>query len=244
LERRDVPSAAGPGAVAAVPAFLNPAASPGPAGFSPAQIRQAYGFNQVTFLTPGGPMTGDGRGERIAIVDAYSDPNIQQDLAAFDQHFGLPPPPSFTVVNRTGGPTLPAADPSWGLEISLDVEWAHAIAPEARILLVEAASANLTDLLAAVNCARQKSGVVTVSMSWGQAEALVAQSYPSQYGAFDAYFTTPPGHAGVTFVAASGDNTAAQAPEWPAVSVNVLGVGGTTLLTSDSSGTYNTELGW
>src|SRR5665213_545052 len=126
-------------------------------GFTPAQIRQAYGFNNITFSN--GTVNGDGTGQTIAIVDANNDPNINADLKTFDQQFGIAAPPSFTVVSQTGSTTkLPSLDPGWAGEISLDVEWSHAIAPGAKILLVEANSATLNDLMTAVNYARHASG--------------------------------------------------------------------------------------
>ena len=86
---------------------LIPSANPGPttSGYTPSQIQQAYQFNQVS---------DNGSGETIAIVDAYNDPNLQSDLATFDGAYGLAPPPSFTVVNQTGGTTLPAANSGMG----------------------------------------------------------------------------------------------------------------------------------
>ena len=107
-------------------------------GFNPQQLQHAYGFDQITFQNGNNTIQGDGSGQTIAIVDAYNQPNIVSDLAAFDTAFNLPAPPTFQVVNQTGGSTLPTSDPDWGLEISLDVEWAHAMAPGANILLVEA----------------------------------------------------------------------------------------------------------
>ena len=214
---------------------LSPAGSSGqPAGFSPQQISQAYGFNQIYFNN--GTIKGDGSGQTIAIVDAYSQPNIASDLQAFDSTYGLPAPPNFTVVNQTGGNTLPAANTSWGLEESLDVEWAHAMAPGANIVLVEANSASYSDLMTAVNYARNQPGVSVVSMSWGSGELSGESSY-------DSYFTTPSGHNGVTFVASSGDNGSSGAPEYPSVSANVLAIGGTQLST-DSAGDYQSETGW
>src|SRR5579863_8717693 len=138
-----------------------------PPGYTPAQIKQAYGFNQISFNgTP-----GDGRGTTIAIVDAYDDPNIAGDLHQFDLAFGLPDPPSLTKVNQTGSTSrLPAANAGWITEIALDVEWAHAIAPGANILLVEAKSDYNSDLMAAVNTGRNYAGVNAVSMSWGGSE--------------------------------------------------------------------------
>jgi hypothetical protein len=212
---------------------FNPLSGPAPSGgYSPAQLAQAYGFNQISF----GGVKGDGTGQTIAIVDAYDDPNIASDLAAFDSGLGIAAPPSFTKVNQTGGTSLPTADTGWALEISLDVEWAHGMAPGAKILLVEANSNSLSDLLTAVNFARNQAGVSVVSMSWGSTEFLGESSY-------DSYFTTPSGHAGVTFVASSGDGGSSGAPEYPAISPNVIGVGGTNLYL-DNSNNYSSETGW
>lgn len=222
---------------------VQPNALGSPSGLSPAQLRTAYGFDQVKF----GSVVGDGTGQTIAIVDAYNDPNIVADLAAFDQQFGLAPPPSFTVIGQSGSTLLPGTDPagrgnSWALETSLDVEWAHAAAPNAKIVLVEANSASDSNLYAAVNIARNYPGVSVVSMSWGGGEI-------SGQSAYDQYFTTPAGHTGVTFVASSGDNgaydpnTTTKDVSYPASSPNVLAVGGTTL-NVNSAGTYISESGW
>jgi subtilase family serine protease len=206
--------------------------SPGqPAGFAPQQISQAYGFNQITFNN--GAIQGNGSGQTIAIVDAYNQPNLTNDLHIFDSMYGLPDPPRFTVVNENGGNSLPAANQSWGLEESLDVEWAHAIAPGANILLVEANSNSYADLMAAVNYARNQPGVSVVSMSWGSSEF-------SAESAYDSYFTTPSGHQGVAFIASSGDDGTV---EYPSTSPNVLAVGGTQL-TTDSAGNYVSETAW
>ncbi len=97
-----------------------PFSSPGPTGYTPAQIKHAYGFDQIAFNN--GTVAGDGAGTTIAIVDAYDDPNIANDLHQFDQAFNLPDP-TFTKVNENGGGALPAANASWAVEISLDVEW-------------------------------------------------------------------------------------------------------------------------
>ncbi len=215
--------------------LLNPAAATAaalPAGFSPAQIRHAYGFDQIAF----GSVQGDGSGQTIAIIDAYDQPNLASDLANFDATYGIAAPPSFTKVNESGGTALPAASQSWGLEESLDVEWAHAIAPGAKILLVEANSASFSDLITAVNYARSQPGVSVVSMSWGAGEFSGESGY-------DGNFTTPSGHTGVTFVASSGDSGSSGAPEYPSVSPNVLAVGGTQL-SADSSGNYLGETAW
>ncbi len=211
-------------------------------GFTPSQIKKAYGFDSVTFNS--GAVTGNGSGQTIAIVDAFNAPYISSDLGVFDAQFGISAPPSLRVVNQSGGSTLPANDPGWAGEISLDVEWAHAIAPAANILLVEANSATLTALLAGVNYARHVAGVSAVSMSWGGSEFFSFNGTEftgeTQY---DSDFTTPSGHGGVTFIASAGDSGTFSGVQWPAVSPNVLSVGGTSLYTS-ADGTYNSEYSW
>ena len=109
-----------------------------PVGLTPDQVRTAYGFDDIDF----GGIAGDGSGQTIAIVNAHSDPTIVNDLAVFDRTFGLPAPPSFTIVNQYGGSKLPSKNRGWAEEIALDVEWAHAIAPGANILLVEVNNAS------------------------------------------------------------------------------------------------------
>jgi hypothetical protein len=202
--------------------------SQSPAGYWPAQLRHVYGFDKLTL---------DGSGRTIAIVDAYDDPNIASDLATFDAQFNLPAPPSFLRVDQYGNnPSSVPPDSSggWEVEEALDVEWAHAIAPKANIILVEAYSNSFSDLLTAVDYARHAPGVVAVSMSWGGGED------PTETSA-DSHFTTPAGHAGVTFVASSGDNGAPGG--YPAMSPNVLAIGGTTLALGGSDN-RTSEVGW
>ena len=175
------------------------AVSTGPTGLTPQEIRTAYGIDLISFS--GGTVSGTGAGETIAIVDAYNDPNIAADLGTFDAEYDLPAPPSFTV-DDLGATTT---DSGWALETSLDVEWAHAIAPEANIILVESASSSMSSLLSAVSFAGKQAGVTVVSMSWGSSEFREESSYNS-------IFTTESGHVGVTYVAASGDTGAAGGP--------------------------------
>jgi hypothetical protein len=206
--------------------------TPSPSGthLEPWQIRRAYGFDSVSF----DGTVGDGTGQTIAIVDAYdnpsfvssTDPNFNNsDLHKFDVQFGLPDPPSFKKMNQTGGTTYPPPAPppspsqAWGAEIALDVEWAHALAPAANIILVEANDNSRPNLeTAAVTFAASQPGVVAVSMSFGE---------PEFSGESDSFFTTPAGHNGVTFLAGSGDSGAPGF--WPAFSNNVVSVGGTFL---------------
>ncbi len=230
LERRELPSASG--WMALPDSNATPLSGTGvSAVYTPAQIQQAYGFSSLPY---------NGSGQTIAIVDAYDDPNIAADLQHFDATFGLAAPPSFIKATPEG---MPAANASWAGEIALDVEWAHAIAPKANILLVEAASSSDADLLGAVNYARNYAGVSVVSMSWGGSEFYNESSD-------DSYFTTPAGHigggglvGGITFVASSGDSGAWYGPQWPAVSPRVLAVGGTSLYLT-SNGSYSSEAGW
>jgi hypothetical protein len=232
LEQRRVPTFNGLPTASTDFELLTPAASAGPVGFTPSQIRHAYSFDQIRL----GSVQGDGSGQTIAIVDAYDNPNIAQDLSHFDRAFGIHDPPSFTKVDENGGRNYPGTDPkgTWELEAALDVEWAHALAPGARIVLVEAASATFDDLNAAVDYARHLPGVSVVSMSYGGTE------FDGENGD-DSIFTTPAGHSGVTFVASTGD--VGGVTEYPAASPNVLAVGGTTLRLS-SSGNYVSETGW
>jgi hypothetical protein len=220
---------------------IHPFATSSPTGEDPATMRHAYEIDAVAF----GSVTGDGSGQTIAIVDAFDLPTAASDLAAFDARYGLAAPPSFKKVNQTGGTRLPGADArgGWGVEIALDIEWAHAVAPKASILLVEANSASDTDLYTAVDTARNSAGVTAVSMSWGGDES-------SADSANDGHFTTPAGHGGVTFLASSGDNGAysdtgstTKIVGYPAVSPNVVGVGGT-FLTTGTGGGYVSESGW
>ncbi len=218
----------------------------GTVAYTPAQIRSAYGISALSL---------DGSGQTIAIVDAYDDPSIFEAADAFDSQFGLTasgptlsaqygPASSFlTVLNQYGQATsLPTTDPNgpgtnnWELEESLDVEWAHAVAPGAHIILVEANSQSLSDLMASVATAAHQPGVSVVTMSWGFPEGQAV--FASDEAAYDSTFGVP----GVTFVASTGDYGAAD-PEYPAYSLNVVAVGGTSLiLNSDDS--YNSETGW
>ncbi|HTU89281.1 MAG TPA: S53 family peptidase, partial [Gemmataceae bacterium] len=212
-----------------------PMGTPGPTGYSPSQISQAYGFNQLSFSNNGTAVAANGAGETIAIVDAYNDPTIASDLQAFDKQFGLPNP-NLSILNENGGTTLPGVDPTggWELEESLDVEWAHAMAPGANIVFIEANSDSYSDLLTGVQTAAAMKGVVAVSMSWGGGEWSGETS-------LDSDFVAPSSNPGVVFIASSGDSGAP--PSYPAVSPNVLAVGGTTLNLS-SSGTYESESAW
>lgn len=195
--------------------LAHPYAGVGPAGFSPATMCVAYSQ----------PCAG-GAGKTVAIVDAYNDPTIASDLATFEHQFGITGC-SLTVVNQHGGSHLPATDAGWALEISLDVEWVCAMAPSASVVLVEARSSTLTDLLAAEDYAAAHAQYVT--NSWGAPE-FASETHD------DRHFNTP----GVSFFAAAGDT--GLGAQYPAASPTVLSVGGTTLTLS--SGGAVSETGW
>lgn len=193
-----------------------------PAGLvSPTNIRTAYGLTSA----PAGSGT-------IAIIDAFDDPTAESDLGVFDRQFGLA---SCTTANgcfeKHKMRSSLRTSPGWVVESALDVQWAHAIAPGAKILLVEADSDSGTDLMNAVNYARNRSDVVAVSMSWGGNEFSSERLYEGN-------FTSP---FGATFFAASGDS--GHGTSWPAVSANIVGVGGTSL-TFDAHGNVTGETAW
>jgi subtilase family serine protease len=199
-------------------------ATSGPDGLGPAQVKQAYDF-------PTGLDAGAGR--TVAVVAPFDAPNIEADLNVFSKKFGLPACTTangcFRKVDRKGGKNYPTKDKLWAMEISLDVEWVHAIAPGARILLVEAKSDRLTDVLAAEDYATAHAGYVTNSLGLGE---FAGES------AYDSHFQRP----GVSIFVASGDDGAANGPGYPASSPSVIAVGGTTL--TGIGGPGFSETGW
>lgn len=223
--------------------------------FTPAQIRLAYGLPALP--ATGSALSATqaaqlGAGQTIYIVDAMNDPNVAAELNAFNTKFGLPactvktiaagattalPTASATacelsvVYSTSAGAmtaTQPAYDAGWATEITLDVQWAHATAPLARIVLIEAASSSLNDLVGAVKVANAM-GPGVVSMSFGSSEG-------SWTGSTDAVFNNPK----MSYLAATGDDGAAVS--WPAVSPYVLAVGGTTLSYTGSG--VRSEVSW
>jgi subtilase family serine protease len=206
-------------------AWVHPNVSSSPTGLSPATIKSVYSF--PTSMTAGA-------GKVIAIVDAYDDPTAESDLNVFSQQYGLPACTTangcFKKVNQSGGTKYPRTDAGWALEISLDVQWAHAIAPGAQILLVEASSNSFANLIAAEDYA--KTHAQYVSNSWGGSE------FSGETGtAYDGHFV----QSGVSFFVSAGD--AGLPAEYPSSSPNVISVGGT-LLTLDSGGNLVSETGW
>jgi subtilase family serine protease len=198
------------------------ASGPPTSAFTPAKIRHAYGFDLVS---------NQGTGQIIGIADAYDDPNAEADLTVFDAQFGLPACTSSNGCFRKiyGNGHKPATNSNWSVEIALDVEWAHAIAPRAMIVLVEAPSNSLGDLLKAVDTAVQN-GASVVSMSWTTGEFSGETSLDNHFASNS-----------VAFFAAAGDSGTGVV--YPAASPFVVGVGGTSLML-DANGNYQSERAW
>jgi kumamolisin len=195
-----------------------------PSGETPTSLRAVYNI----------PSSG-GSGI-IAIVDAYDYPTAENDLNVFSSQFGLPSCTTangcFTKMYASG--RKPAGNCGWDQEAALDIEWAHAMAPNAKILFVEAASSSFNDLFSAVDAASnyilKNSGYGEVSMSWGGSEFNGETS-------FDSHFTKP----GVVYFAASGDTGGATI--YPGASLDVVSAGGTSV-NRNSSGAFVSETGW
>jgi subtilase family serine protease len=194
----------------------------GPVGLGPTQIQSAY---KLTGLSSGG--------RTVAIVDAFNDPNAESDLATFRSTYHLAPCTTangcFKKVNQTGGASpLPAGDFGWAEEISLDLDAVSSACPDCHILLVEANSANTSDLLTAEDTAAKAPGVAAVSDSWGGSEDSTILSSDSHLN-----------HPGVAITASSGDS--GYGVIWPASSQYVTAVGGTSL---QSASTLLNPRGW
>jgi subtilase family serine protease len=193
----------------------NPQTPNNPSGILPTEYKAAYGFNQIR---------SQGAGQTIALVDAFDDPNIASDLAFYQAQFHLTPCNFQKVVVGT-----PLQGQGWDLEESLDVQQACALAPQAKIILVEANSNSFSDLLAAVAVASQAPyNATVVSMSWGGGEFSGEQDS-------DSFFCNIVNGAGqpVTFVAATGDG--GHGTIYPSVSPCVVAAGGTTLALASST---------
>jgi subtilase family serine protease len=180
-----------------------------PSGYGPSDLRSAYNIP-----------AGGGAGQTVAIVDAYNDPNAAADLAVYRSQYGLPACTTasgcLNIVGETGTSKLPRSNSGWAGEISLDLDMVSAIAPNAKIILVEATSASMTDLGKSVNTAVSL-GATEVSNSYGGSESSADTGYDSSY--FN--------HPGVAITVSSGDS--GYGVEYPAASPYVTAVGGTAL---------------
>jgi subtilase family serine protease len=180
-----------------------------PQGLTPAQIKAAYHMPKSS---------GSGT---IALIEAFGDPSAEKDLAAFDAQFALA---ACTIKSgcleihqmSTSAGSSDKIDAGWALETALDAEWAHAVAPGAKILIVEAASTGGAGMMKAVDYARSRSDVVAISMSWGGGEFAGETALDSHFAA-----------SGKAFFASSGDDGAGAS--WPGSAPGVIAVGGTSL---------------
>ena len=186
-------------------------------GYTPQQIRSAYDF----------PANSTGLGQTIALITTGLQPNIESDLSFFSSFFSLP---AARLTIRRIGAVPEVLDSDWALETTLDVEWAHALAPEADLLLVYAASDRIGDLMQAADLAAGL-GADVISMSWGE------QERPGQ-SELERVFRLYPSTA---FVGYAGDQSAV--PFFPSTSGLVLSAGGTSLVLSDT-GERISEIAW
>ncbi|AEW96830.1 putative Ig domain-containing protein [Streptantibioticus cattleyicolor] len=186
-----------------------------PSGYGPSDLQSAYNLPSSA-----------GAGATVAIVDAQDDPNAESDLATYRSQYGLPACTTangcFKKIDQNGGTNYPTADSGWAGEISLDVDMVSATCPQCHILLVEANSANMSDLGTAVNQAVAQ-GAKYVSNSYGGAEDSSDLTADSQY--FN--------HPGVAITVSAGDS--AYGAEYPAASQYVTSVGGTALTRASNS---------
>jgi subtilase family serine protease len=194
-----------------------------PAGYGPADLRVAYHLS-----------ASGGRGQTVAIVDAYDDPNAEADLAVYRKTYGLPACTTangcFTKVNEHGKTSpLPAANAQWAVEISLDLDMVSAACPNCKILLTEGTTNGIADLGTAVNSAvRLHARIVSNSYLGPEVPALIHASYYN--------------HPGVAILAAAGDG-GYQPPGMPATLSTVIAVGGTTLTPAHNARGW-TESAW
>lgn len=204
-------------------------------GYDPNQIRNAYNFTPLHDFSD----TNQGWGQTIYIVDAFTGRNVWDDFAVFCDTFDLPEPTpeNFQIINASG--RGPAIDSGWAGEINLDVQWARAIAPEAKIVLVQADSPLSYDILHAVDLAARLSeadggGVVSLSLGF------VSDDYrPPNADQWDQVFARS---ANTTFVVASGDIGGIRS--FPAFSPYVTAVGGTNLPLDQDGIRIADETGW
>jgi subtilase family serine protease len=214
--------------------------------YGPDQIRVAYDIRPV--LASG--VTGAGR--TIVLIDAFQSPTIRQDLALFDHIWGYRNP-TFNIVAPDGITPFNPTDPSqlmWSAEISVDVEWSHAIAPGATIDLVLAKSDSDVDVLRATKFAVDHNLGDVISQSFGEAEACAGPALLTQEHAVFESATAK----GITLIASSGDLGSAEptcdnkalilSASTPASDPMVTGVGGTHLLANATTGAYSSESVW
>jgi subtilase family serine protease len=231
--------------------------------YSPQEIRTAYGLNG---LIDAGMV---GAGQTIVLIDSYGSPTIAEDLRRFDDGFDLPDPPSFKVLAPLGtvpwDPTTYPDQPGWAAETTLDVEWAHAMAPGASIVLLTSpvdeteGVQGLPEFLALETYALDHHLGKIISGSWGATEntlfinaaGIQGPEVVARYLAFHTRALLEQ----VTLLASAGDGGTSNVESdlktlyafptvnFPASSPLVTAVGGT-ILTTDTSGNYQSETVW
>jgi len=202
-----------------------PAVMAGPTGLTPTQIQSAYA------------LTGDSTaGATVAVVDAYKDPDLAGDLATYRTQFGLPACTQaggcLTIENEHGKTTsLPAGNPAWGVEQSLDVDAVSAACPSCHIAVVEAATASLANLMIAERTAASIPGVAAISNSYVSPESSAETADDAAYD-----------HPGIAVTASSGDR--GYGVNYPAASPDVTAVGGTELARDTATARGWIESAW
>jgi subtilase family serine protease len=206
----------------------SPTATPNatPSGYGPAALRSAYSLPVLGTTAPGA-------GGTIVIVDAYGYTNAESDLAVYRSTFGLGACTTtngcFRKVNQTGGSNTPRADTGWSQESALDLDMASAMCPDCKLVLVEASTASLANLAAAVQYGASLRPIA-ISNSYGGGETG-SQNYNSSYNV-----------PGVAVTVSSGDS--GYGTQFPASSPYVIAVGGTHLTNVASGGRSWTETIW
>ncbi len=253
--------------------FTFNAASPavGVVSSTVAQVRNFYGVNSIPNF---GTSSADGSGQTIALIDGANEPTILSDLDGFDKAMSATTTSTQTLFDQYGAASsfvtvynqfgvditkdiansgsngVPAMDPTghWEGEETLDAEWAHAMAPGAKLVIIEVNddSSVYQNLLAGNAVAANLPGVTVVSNSWGMSE------FDGETADDSSIFVTPQGHPGVTFLTASNDNGStyygahgpnlAENSYYPATSPNVVSVGGTQITLNNDG--YGSETGW
>jgi subtilase family serine protease len=246
----------GPSPVRIFPAIRVQTASGPAGGLTPRQVRAAYDTGPL--LT----RSVTGKGQTIVIVDSFGSPTIAADLAHFDRHYGLAAPPSFRIIQPAGRvPEYHATDSrtSWAAETTLDVEWAHVLAPGARILLVETPTAENEGTTGFPQIVTAEKYVLRHRLGQviSQSFAATEQTFPSRAALArlrGAYQLAASDH--VPVLAASGDEGATgfkfemtdlythRAVSWPATDPLVTAVGGTRLFLRANGSRRQPDVAW
>ncbi|HTX23173.1 MAG TPA: S53 family peptidase [Steroidobacteraceae bacterium] len=210
-----------------------------PCGYSASDVQNAYGLSSLY-------REGlDGTGETIGIVDAYGSITIARDAAVFSAAMSLPPVKLTIIGTPTESVYSTDANEGWAVETTLDVEWVHAVAPGAKIVLVIAPTDSLDDLFAADLTASQQRGVASIGNSWGNVEAILT---PALQQAADSLFKLI-GATGASLEYSSGDegDNAVELGfydvSWPASSSYVTAVGGVSMVLT-SRGSVAWQAAW